>query len=1448
MKLACFRADRRVPVKSSWHLLRAVWVWFAVCRAGAQTLPPFHHPAAPAGSVTVRLHPMENVTPGTERLVTFGLPFPRGSITAAGLATVRVLHQGVEVPAYVESLTPWRHLTSAAVDGQSVRVARVQFRHTFSVSYPAAETVTVEWGQAPRTQNVLTLADPLAGWHTVETGTFTAADGIEEPDVYALLPKALLAQGTLNLRRLEPFADHLSETRDDPWEADATEHWPGYEEADRSFKNNFYTTINEDDPLITEYGQGQLTDYRHDSEPWLYDRSSAFFLLYLQTGFLKPLREAVRSTQFYRTQLYGTAVAAPYQGIFRLKAPELAQASGGNATMYSYAECFAYDHWLTGNPRDLEPVRWVAATHQGLTEATRWSPALGEWTERHTAFRTLANLVAFELTGEAAYRQNSLTQIADYLWHQDGAGGLIPADRLDGGLYHYGRQHGDGIFTDLIASPWMLSLLTDALTRAYGLSEDPALAGFLVRAGRFQAQTTHFNDDHIYEYPGALRYPFYLARYDGSPDVADGYDASAIEHSKEVLTTIGWGCYFQHLLHGLPDPLMEARARELYLAFDIGVNHWVRPAAPPLGLTAFRAIPPRKFAWENRPGASLTWVMNLLDAVSPPPTVAITSPVANQRFEAPASLLIQATAHAPNADIVKVEFFDGATKLGEDTTAPYTFQWNQVLAALPGHVLTARATTTLGVTGNSEAVPLDVRSPTQPTLTVTAPTPGTVFTAPATVTIAANAVAQAGSTITRVVFTENYQPRHEDVVPPFEHTISGLLHGTHAYDVWAWDSNGGYTVRSVEIQVQTPTPPAVTLLAPTEGALTANGATLHFAAEAVAPGSTVTRVVFLADGFPVGEDTEPPFEADWTVSSRWLAGSHTMSAQAHEANGGVATHSATVQLVTLPPMSVAFTAPVEGETFPFPATIAMAAEAAAPDSTISRVEFFANGQLVGTDTSAPFTAEFVPSSVRQWELRARAVDALGRSAEARRLVNVIGPATPVVSLTGPAAGAILVSPATPVLTAEASVTAATITRVQFYDGGTLLGEDTTEPFSLESPELAPGDHRLRAVATSSTGRTGDSAVVMVTVGAADSPVAVITSPRFSGPQFGESFGTVRFAAGAAHTGGLAIQRVEFWLDNVLVATDFAAPYEYDWVVGAATGYHEVFARAHDENGTAASSSRVGFDLIVPPSIVLTAPAAGAILAPGQPATLTALVTRGTYAPEEVRFYVDGALVGTDTAAPWELAWTPPATGSYRLHARIKDVRFVERDSAEIQVTVAANSPPLATGDLLERPTAALSVKVLAATLLANDTDPDGDALEISAVGVAQPAGASVQLVGSWVIYTAPAADAGTGSFEYTVNDGPGGHSATGVVSVIPAAVPTGPNSAAIVASGPDFLVSFLGQPGATYRVQYATEPGPPWNWREFNPPASYSGAANGVFVHRDVAPTEPSRIYRAIRQ
>src|SRR5687768_10178907 len=97
----------------------------AFAAAHALAAPSFYAPARPTGNIDVKLYPMENVTAGTPRLVTFGLPLSRGSL--ANVSTIRVLKNGQEVPAFVEALTPWRHATNSSLDGTSVRIARIQF-------------------------------------------------------------------------------------------------------------------------------------------------------------------------------------------------------------------------------------------------------------------------------------------------------------------------------------------------------------------------------------------------------------------------------------------------------------------------------------------------------------------------------------------------------------------------------------------------------------------------------------------------------------------------------------------------------------------------------------------------------------------------------------------------------------------------------------------------------------------------------------------------------------------------------------------------------------------------------------------------------------------------------------------------------------------------------------------------------------------------------------------------------------------------------------------------------------------------------------------------------------------------------------------------------------------------------------------------------------------------
>src|SRR5690606_227085 len=84
------------------------------------------------------------------------------------------------------------------------------------------------------------------------------------------------------------------------------------------------------------------------------------------------------------------------------------------------------------------------------------------------------------------------------------------------------------------------------------------------------------------------------------------------------------------------------------------------------------------------------------------PSVSITSPLSNQEFEPSQTVTINASASDPDGTIAKVEFFADATKIGEDATPPYSYQWAN---GAPGnHSLTAKAFDNEGASRTSSAV------------------------------------------------------------------------------------------------------------------------------------------------------------------------------------------------------------------------------------------------------------------------------------------------------------------------------------------------------------------------------------------------------------------------------------------------------------------------------------------------------------------------------------------------------------------------------------------------------------------------------------------------------------------------------------------------------------------------------------------------------------------------
>ena len=180
----------------------------------------------------------------------------------------------------------------------------------------------------------------------------------------------------------------------------------------------------------------------------------------------------------------------------------------------------------------------------------------------------------------------------------------------------------------------------------------------------------------------------------------------------------------------------------------------------------------------------------------------------------------------------------------------------------------------------------------------------------------------------------------------------------------------------------------------------------------------------------------------------------------------------------------------------------------------------------------------------------------------------IGAATnqaPSVTLAAPANATVGAAVA---LAATASDPDGTVAKVEFFSGGTLLGTDTTSPYSLAWTPNAAGTSTLTARATDNLGLVTTSNAVTVTVAiasGADSqlPTALLTAPANLASGL---TGMVTLTATASDNIGVA--GVEFQVDGDIVgAEDVAAPYSTSLDTSVyAPGQHVVRARARDAAG------------------------------------------------------------------------------------------------------------------------------------------------------------------------------------------------------------------------------------------------------------------------------------------
>src|SRR6185369_618322 len=226
--------------------------------------------------------------------VSFGLPLPFGFLS--DVQNVRVIQEdGVELPAAVRSLEPWR------VGGRegSIRALLIQFKADFSKQQTQRVRIRFEGRQRAARPDLVPVSQTLID-----------EPGLKGPRVAAVLPPDWLCASGIVGPQVPAIASGA---------------YSGY---DRFVEKNF--------PGSLRYLDSQVY---HE---WLFDRTTCYYKMYVRTGDSKYLDAAYHAANFVREH---TKLDGPDAGIFTLKGPDL---------KYVYPRAMHIHYLLTGDERALE--------------------------------------------------------------------------------------------------------------------------------------------------------------------------------------------------------------------------------------------------------------------------------------------------------------------------------------------------------------------------------------------------------------------------------------------------------------------------------------------------------------------------------------------------------------------------------------------------------------------------------------------------------------------------------------------------------------------------------------------------------------------------------------------------------------------------------------------------------------------------------------------------------------------------------------------------------------------------------------------------------------------------------------------------------------------------------------------------------------------------------------
>ncbi|WP_207434174.1 Ig-like domain-containing protein [Sabulibacter ruber] len=334
--------------------------------------------------------------------------------------------------------------------------------------------------------------------------------------------------------------------------------------------------------------------------------------------------------------------------------------------------------------------------------------------------------------------------------------------------------------------------------------------------------------------------------------------------------------------------------------------------------------------------------------------------------------------------------------------------------------------------------------------------------------------------------------------------------------------------------------------------------------------------------------------------------------------------------------------------------------------------------------------------------------------------------SPSISITSPTAGANFNAPASFSIAASATDTDGSITKVEFFQGTTKLGEDLSAPYSFSWNGVAAGTYSLTAKATDNSGKTTTSAPVTVssvvpsycaaTYSTGCSAADFINNFSFhtlannnSGCSNGTSPGYTSYAPTGALTttvtrgqtyrvsiqsGASYAQGFGIWIDYNN-DKDFADQGEFVYAtpsysttafvtnitipVTASVGsirmrvrskYEAIFSSTeYCSSLTYGEAEDYTISIVnTPPAVTLSSPSAGSSFTAPATISMAASANDPDGRITKVEFFRGTTKLGEDLTAPYTFTWTGVPSGTYSLTAKAFDNSAATATSTPVSVT------------------------------------------------------------------------------------------------------------------------------------------------------------------------------------